>query len=83
MAISPGPHSTAGFSMQYESIPQWVKKPPSPESRNDPLLDENRGWNILMTINTALVGAFGINWLHSQGDRALSFKCLGRGFESH
>ena len=42
MAISPGPHSTAGLSMQYESIPQWVKNPPSPETRNDPLLGENR-----------------------------------------
>ena len=44
MAIFPGPHSTAGFSMQYESRPLWVKNPLSHESRNGPLLDENRGY---------------------------------------
>ena len=36
MAISPGPQPTSGFSMQYESIPKWVKKPPSPKSLNEP-----------------------------------------------
>ena len=36
-----------------------------------------------MSINTAMVGAFGINWLNSRGDIVLAFKARGQGFESH
>ena len=41
MAISPGPQPTSGFSMQFESIPKWVKKPPSPKTWNRPHLLKN------------------------------------------
>ena len=36
-----------------------------------------------MTINSAMVGASGINWLYSRGDIVLAFKAKGQGFESH
>ena len=54
----------SGLSMQFESIPQWVKNPPSPETQNDPRLCENRDWKIHMTINCAVVGLFvSIGWI--------------------
>ena len=36
-----------------------------------------------MSINTAMVGAIGINWLNSRGDIVLAFKARGQGFEPH
>ena len=83
MAICPGPQLTSGFSMHNESIPKWVKNPPNPKSHLEPQLDENRGRNILMNINSALVGASSINCLNSRGDSVLACKYSDRGFESH
>ena len=57
---------------EFDSIQAWKSPTIGKIGVNYPKVCENRGWNILMKINSALVGASCIICFNSRGDSVLA-----------